>query len=674
MYVGTGTSLTIESSSFANSKSITGSGGSIFAAALSKVTLASTTIQSSSAALYGGGVGVQDSGSFVLTSLSSIYGSDSQCCFWNEKPYFTSSVYYSCSDVNYGGTSMYDCCLPEQYWSGSSCVPCDFQTMLCSSVGTSIGTVSLRQGYWRATNYTTDIRECWNPDACVGGHGTADFSSDSQYCAVGYVGPYCAVCDSDYFNGPGRTCSQCASSLSTGMIVWCIFLVVLFLCAIAAITVYLVMDQDNPAVFEERSRFLSTLKRWITKFGKLNWGRLRIPIVAAQIVSQGVEVTGLTLPSVYETFLGWASFANLDINMLPSLDCMVSTNFYDRLRFVTIVPLCAVLYLCLTYRIVVWRARNGAAVSSPALTNGDGLRASPLEEAKLKHFRAFLVLTFLVYSTVSSTIFQTFAWDDVLSDPESTDSTNYTYLRVDYSVNANTTEHTNYMIYAGVMIFVYPLGIPALYTYLLWLSRAHFSNLSIVTDASQPVEEVEIAPSSSLRFAEEVSQEEPEVMVAKPKNVDVVSGQDLVDSARFLWGAYVPLFFYWEILECFRRILQTGIIVFLFPGTAAQISISCIFALVSIVVIAIYRPHADRFDFMLYMSGSVLVFLTMYLGLNMKVDVGNETAQSQAAFSALLITLHLGMTVAAFVNMWIVAKATYDSRSMSLSSAVNLNA
>lgn len=223
------------------------------------------------------------------------------------------------------------------------------------------------------------------------------------------------------------------------------------------------------------------------------------------------------------------------------------------------------------------------------------------------------------------------------------------------------------------MLFVYPLGIPALYAYLLYRGRDHFVNQPEVAAAPQKVPvESNFAPSSDAQLAQEVSQEEPEVMMAKQAATSVLDGSNFVNSARFLWTSYAPMFFYWEVLECVRRVTMTGVVVFLFPGTAAQLSISCIFALVSIVVIALYKPHADRFDRILYISGSVLVFLTMYLGLNMKVDVGNETSQSQAAFSALLITLHGGMTVAAFINMWMIAKTTYDSRLQSLFTSTNL--
>ena len=38
---------------------------------------------------------------------------------------------------------------------------------------------------------------------------------------------------------------------------------------------------------------------------------------------------------------------------------------------------------------------------------------------------------------------------------------------MDYSIDCNTSEHKMYSIYAGVMILVFPFGIPLMYYFLL---------------------------------------------------------------------------------------------------------------------------------------------------------------------------------------------------------------
>lgn len=707
IYVGSGTVLDIANTTITNSTSLAGAGGAIYADNDSQVTLTNCTIQQSEAASYGGGIGSQTTGVVDLLT-SSITDSESGCCFLDASQYY-GVLNATCSDIDFSGTNIYDCCLPDQYWNNVACAQCDSNTMECASVGTSVETLPLKATYWRATNYTNDIRKCLNPSACDGGDGGSGFAEGAQYCAEGYTGPYCAVCANGYFSSPGRTCTKCNGSLSIGVIIWCSFLTILFLCVLGIITAHLVSTEDsfsNELIPDTRLIHFSrgSVVRYLSK---LRWGCMRIPIVAAQIVSQTVAVTGVTLPSYYQNFLAWASFFSFDFSVIPSVECYLNTNFYDRLLFVTLVPMFGTLYLCMTYAHVVCKERRVEAIPTYASTSGDVHRLTRLEKARSKHFQAFLILTFLVYSTVSATVFQTFAWEDVQDYPAPGDYNNYSYLRVDYSLNANTPLHTKYVIYAAIMVIIYPIGIPALYAYILWRCRDPIiskSRSSIVSGESTESFNIniqtDIAPSytqmpdthahthTTLHSRRGTSKQEHastnfnSATSTNPSSSTYASGQShahayisaspVTDSAKFLYSSYVPFFFYWEVMECVRRLCMTGLVVFLFPGTAAQISLTCLLALGSIVVICIYRPHSEWIDRALYISGALLVYLTMYVGLNMMVDVGNETHQSQAAFSALLITLHIGMTVAALINMCLVAKATVVARQDSFISGVVL--
>lgn len=709
LFAGTGAVLNMTDSSITNSTSTGGAGGALYSDGLSQVTISHCTIQGANASLYGGGIGGQDTGS-VTVSDTSITDTSAGCCFPNN-PY---AYAYTCSALSYGGNDIYQCCLADQYWdsAANACTPCDSNTMSCTDVGITTQTIPLLPGFWRASAGTTDIRECLNPDACQGGSGGGvqgagdSFADGTQYCAQGYEGPYCSVCAGNYFSSPGHTCSQCASSLSTGVIVWCFTVTGLFLLALCFITIHLTQKEEKDEVkekVEELSEEISAgaargkrikklLFRWSYLLGQFHWGRLRIPIVAAQIVSQCVAVTGVRLPSGYEKFLAWANFASLDFNMLPALSCQVHINFYNRLLFVTIVPLLGVLYLCTTYAIARWRDQRVAAISFFSSTSGDSFRYERVKrQVRRRHIRAFLILTFLVYSTVSATVFQTFSKDDTCDNNEVV-GVNYTFLRADYSIPADTREYRNYVIYAAFMVFLYPAGIPALYAYLLWRSRKRFLNRAAGVRAKQLEEELGVkdddveddtydtavapldgqgtpprqlshkkARSGSAAMDGQSRMSMRRRSSGRPVDLSEDAAEHLKEFTRFLWGGYISVYFYWEVIECMRRLLMTGVIVFLFPGTAAQLSITCLFALLSIFVIAMNRPHIDKFDFQLYMSGTALIFLSMYLGLNMKVNVGGETAQGQAAFSALLIVLHVAMTGAAIINMVIVTRITLDS-------------
>ncbi|CAN0508488.1 unnamed protein product, partial [Ectocarpus sp. 12 AP-2014] len=49
---------------------------------------------------------------------------------------------------------------------------------------------------------------------------------------------------------------------------------------------------------------------------------------------------------------------------------------------------------------------------------------------------------------------------------------------------------------------------------------------------------------------------------------------DLVPS-MFLWKDFDPDMYYYEVIECGRRILLTGALIFIAPHTAAQAAMAC---------------------------------------------------------------------------------------------------
>ena len=61
-----------------------------------------------------------------------------------------------------------------------------------------------------------------------------------------------------------------------------------------------------------------------------------------------------------------------------------------------------------------------------------------------------------------------------------------------------------------------------------------------------------------------------------------------------------PDMYYYEVIECGRRILLTGALIFIAPHTAAQAAMACIFAFASLLGFELLRPHLDAADSWLY--------------------------------------------------------------------------
>ncbi|CAN0038308.1 unnamed protein product, partial [Hapterophycus canaliculatus] len=211
---------------------------------------------------------------------------------------------------------------------------------------------------------------------------------------------------------------------------------------------------------------------------------------------------------------------------------------------------------------------------------------------KRHHLSVALFVMFVVYATVSYTIFETFVCDS-LDDGSS-------YLRADYSFTCGTARHTGYQVYAGLMVMVYPVGIPCVFGWWLFKYRSELT--------------------------EDDRQSNPDL---KP----------LVD----LWEPYKQDKYYYEVVECFRRIALTGLAVFIHQDSSAQIAVVLLLSVVFMVISEILAPFARPIEMWLYRAGHYVVFASMYLALLLRVDVSDERDQSQEVFSGVIVIAHAAM-------------------------------
>ena len=82
-----------------------------------------------------------------------------------------------------------------------------------------------------------------------------------------------------------------------------------------------------------------------------------------------------------------------------------------------------------------------------------------------------------------------------------------------------------------------------------------------------------------------------------------------VQLLAFLVGAYEPHFYFWESVECVRRLSLTGLLVFFADGTQLQILVASLIALASLYLYSKYRPYLDdRVDSLASMAQLMIFF------------------------------------------------------------------
>ena len=279
-----------------------------------------------------------------------------------------------------------------------------------------------------------------------------------------------------------------------------------------------------------------------------------------------------------------------------SSGCFVDLNFHLRLLISTIGPIMIIMFLGGTYTYVLCtRYTSGRAI----------------DNARDKHATTVLLVMFLVYSSASSMIFQTFDCD-TLDDGRD-------YLRADYTIECDGSRHRAVMIYAGVMVLVYPVGIPACFAYLL------FRKCRVLVD------EADREDASSVR---------------------AISG---------LWKPYRPSRFYYEVIECGRRIVLVGVPFIVNNDSSTQITITLLLAFVFTLISEVLAPHVSQTDAWVCRLGHAVVFSSLYYALLLEGNLFWINRALQNTFEVILVAMHSAM-VLAIIGEIVLAKHVVNQR------------
>jgi len=134
-----------------------------------------------------------------------------------------------------GTSSVEDCiCVFSFYKEPESgrCSPCPIPGSDCSTMGTTLATMPLHAGYWRAGRNSSNVRPC--PDAFkVDGSGCT--GKAEAPCRTGLAGIYCLQCDNvtnAYYSSDDSECYDCRKAGGGVLLPWlmiCLIVIVLLL-------------------------------------------------------------------------------------------------------------------------------------------------------------------------------------------------------------------------------------------------------------------------------------------------------------------------------------------------------------------------------------------------------------------------------------------------------------
>ena len=129
---------------------------------------------------------------------------------------------------------------------------------------------------------------------------------------------------------------------------------------------------------------------------------------------------------------------------------------------------------------------------------------------KSRFATAAIALTYLTLPTVTTSIFGLFPCDDFDDGRK--------LLRFDYNISCLESGRGLIIAFGVIMVLIFPIGVTSGYAYLLWRRKDKLLDLDPKSRSNNP---------------------------------------DL-NSIVFLWEAYLPEFWYWELVETARRLMMTG--------------------------------------------------------------------------------------------------------------------
>lgn len=230
------------------------------------------------------------------------------------------------------------------------------------------------------------------------------------------------------------------------------------------------------------------------------------------------------------------------------------------------------------------------------------------------YWNAFCMLLFLVFPGTSKCVVSMFHCHPLQVD----DNTIKEYLYIDYDIECWTGDHDMYAAIAGVMIVLYPVGIPMFFI----LSLLGYSR---ITASGMPLDRAR--------------KEDPDVQSA------LVKDPVIAEQLGFLYSRFKPDYWWYETTELVRKLLIGTMTMFILPGTATQTIVAVVFNTYFLCQLLVCWPFKAYDDNMLMSMALAATSITLFGALIIQGHIDVLDQYEDGVTSGLL----LGTTITLFI-------------------------
>jgi hypothetical protein len=510
---------------------------------------------------------------------------------------------------------------------GKECVKCG-AGMRCNETDIAFDAVRSEPGFWQVKSWyekgeqqTLKMLKCPNlkDEICLGGN---DEMVAGLTCRAGHTGPLCTTCAPDYQLGAESLCIYCKEKVGisrTVVVIGCVSFVVCIILAVYAyhhnhdITVAIrrrwhACQHAVGAKHKLHSKSSPIRKRTGGHLGVSM--RFKILLGLFQVTTQFINNFDIAWPSNFAAAVSLFNFINVD---LPNMGCVVNINYVDKFLSAVLTPLFMGAPFALAFIAcgVIFRARG-----LPRRENGRMNRVLHMRNLALK---AILYLLFLVYPSTSSIILRMFHCTELKNGKS--------YLTADMSIECGSHSAIKtqmfgaeysfaaYQGWAAFTILVYPIGVPLFFFLVLWWERHA-------------------------------------LYVGKGHETN----RELEEELGFLYAGYERQYYWWEVVECFRKLILTGMITFINPGTSSQLFSAVLLSQVFIVLYARQKPFYRSCDDNLMLLAQLQIWFTAISGHSIKLSavptVAGAAVDSEYETAAFDVLMLLSVAAPVALSVW----------------------
>jgi len=307
--------------------------------------------------------------------------------------------------------------------------------------------------------------------------------------------------------------------------------------------------------------------------------KLKIFLGFLQIMTNISSGLDMQWPATFKSFMTYFSVVNFDfiLSSVTSSDCIGGITYYRKYLIITLVPI-AIFFLVMIF----WRI--------PHYFDLCCFRHATVQSkmrSKMKFWKLFLYVLFLIYPGVSSTVLRLYICKDI--DGQG-------YLLTDLRVRCHTQTWSAYTLASIPLILLYPVGIPLFFFVLLRTNKEHLHD----------------------------------------KRVQAQLG--------FLYSAYTAECWWFEMADSIHKLTVTSLLAF-FPYDA-QLPFGLATVIFYLALVLRINPYLRKSDDLFALICQVEIFLLLLVGYifrSLPVDSAFSAGDDAAVSAALII-----ITVAVF--------------------------